>query len=159
MKNTIQQIQNKFIEKKLTLAVAESLTGGTIQSLFTSISGSSAYFAGGLTAYNIDQKVNHLNVNRSHAEACNCVSLETAREMAIGITELMNSDYGIATTGYVSPTDDIPEAHAFICVYRRSDNSNFVFKSRNLNYTDRVSSQKYFAETAISALSEFIKDI
>ena len=58
----------------LTLAVAESLTGGRLQARVTAESGSSAYFLGGVTAYTIESKVRLLAVDRSEAEASACVS-------------------------------------------------------------------------------------
>ena len=49
---------------RLTLAVAESLTGGRVQARITAISGASEFFLGGMTAYSLDQKVRHLGVSR-----------------------------------------------------------------------------------------------
>ena len=91
----VNHIQKFFIENNLTLSVAESLTGGNIQALLTSISGSSAYFSGGVTAYNLRQKVDILGVTESIAEKCNCVSLATVEEMAAGIAQLMGTDFGV----------------------------------------------------------------
>lgn len=69
MYQQIEKIQQIFIERRLTLAVAESLTGGNIQALLTAISGSSAYFSGGVTAYNLRQKVDILGVDETNAAA------------------------------------------------------------------------------------------
>lgn len=68
----------------LTLAVAESLTGGTLQARITANHGVSSHFLGGITAYHIDQKVKHLGVDREHAQKVNCVSQEVANQMALG---------------------------------------------------------------------------
>jgi len=87
----------------LTIAVAESLTAGLLQSKLASSSGSSAYFLGGLTAYTLEQKVQHLCVDRKIAEACNCVSVQVAEDMAFGATLLFGADVGVATTGYAEP--------------------------------------------------------
>lgn len=156
----VSHIQKFFIENNLTLAVAESLTGGNIQALLTSISGSSAYFSGGITAYNIRQKVDILGVTESIAEKCNCVSVTVAEEMAAGVAELMGTDFGVATTGYVSPDPEngIQKAHAYISVYRFSDNSFHSFLLENEKYQDRPSSQMFFAENALEALSNYLKD-
>jgi nicotinamide-nucleotide amidase len=86
-----------------TISVAESLTGGHLQARITSVSGSSDYFVGGVTAYNIDQKVRLLNVDRAHAAAVNCVSQRVAEEMAAGVRQLFGSFIGVATTGYAEP--------------------------------------------------------
>lgn len=158
MYQQIEKIQQIFIERKMTLAVAESLTGGNIQALLTAISGSSAYFSGGVTAYNLRQKVDILGVDEENAKACNCVSAQTAEEMAKGISTLMNTDFGVATTGYVSPTIEIETAYAYISVYRRSDNSFVTFKAENKKYVARPTSQTYFAKNALQALIDRLEE-
>lgn len=86
-----------------SIAVAESLTSGRLQSAIGAVSGASEYFAGGITTYNLDQKVRHLGVDRATAEAVNCVSEEVAREMALGVCRLFRTTFGISTTGYAEP--------------------------------------------------------
>ncbi len=87
-------------EPRWTVAVAESLTVGHVQALLGSISGASEYFLGGVTAYTLEQKVKLLGVDRAAARACNSVSAEVARQMAIGTLKLFESDWSVATTGY-----------------------------------------------------------
>lgn len=88
---------------RLTLAVAESLTGGRVQALVTAESGASAYFLGGLTAYALEQKVRHLGVSRAEAVAVDCVSAAVAWQMARGACALFGADVAVATTGYAEP--------------------------------------------------------
>jgi nicotinamide-nucleotide amidase len=87
----------------LTLAAAESLTGGRIQSALTAVSGASGYFAGGVTAYTLDQKVKLLGVNRAAAKKCDCVAAEVAAQMARGAAALFGSALAVSTTGYAEP--------------------------------------------------------
>lgn len=87
----------------LRLAVAESLTGGRVQAAITAVSGASAYFVGGITAYTIDQKVKHLGVKRAAATRVNGVSAEVAAQMARGAVRLFDADAAVATTGYAEP--------------------------------------------------------
>ena len=89
---------------RLTLAVAESLTCGQVQARIGAISGASEFFLGGITAYTLDAKVEHLGVNRAAAKRVDCVSAEVAREMARGVCRLFDSDVGLATTGYAEPS-------------------------------------------------------
>ncbi|MCF3651069.1 CinA family protein [Synoicihabitans lomoniglobus] len=98
-----------------TLAVAESLTCGQLQAAIGSVSGASAFFLGGITAYTLEQKVKHLGVDRTTAEACNCVSEATAREMARGALAMFGADLAVATTGYAEadPTGGITEPFAW----------------------------------------------
>lgn len=87
-----------------TISVAESLTGGNLQAIITSVSGSSDYFDGGVTAYNIDQKAKLLGVDREHAATVNCVSQRVSEEMAVGVRRLFGSFVGLSTTGYAEPS-------------------------------------------------------
>ena len=97
----------------LTLAVAESLTGGRLQARVTAESGSSAYFLGGVTAYTIESKVRLLAVDRSEAEASACVSAQVAEQMAEGVCRLLGSDLGLATTGWAEPSAEAGVAEPF----------------------------------------------
>ena len=97
----------------LTLAVAESLTGGRLQARVTAESGSSAYFLGGVTAYTIESKVRLLTVDRSEAEASACVSARVAEQMAEGVCRLLGSDLGLATTGWAEPSAEAGVAEPF----------------------------------------------
>lgn len=83
-----------------TLAVGESLTVGHVQARIGEISGASAFFRGGVTAYSLEQKVRLLGVDRATAERVNCVSAEIAEQMARGVCALFDVDVGVATTGY-----------------------------------------------------------
>lgn len=138
-----------MVEHGLTLAVAESLTGGHVQYLMSSTNGSSNFFVGGVTAYNIDQKVNILKVDRKNAEKCNCVSSQTAIEMAQGVQQLMGSDYGLSTTGYSVTNDSVDEPYAYVALYdKKRDNSEFI-KIINRKFTTREESQVYFSDQAM----------
>jgi nicotinamide-nucleotide amidase len=96
-------LQQRLKEKKLSIAVAESCTGGTIASLITSEPGSSAVFKGGIIAYSNEVKMNLLGVSPSELETHGAVSKEVAIQMAVGVKNRLNSDIGIATTGIAGP--------------------------------------------------------
>lgn len=98
---------------RLTLAVAESLTGGRVQARVTAESGSSGYFLGGVTAYTIESKVRLLAVDRAEAEACSCVSARVAEQMAEGVCRLFGADLGLATTGWAEPSAEAGVAEPF----------------------------------------------
>jgi nicotinamide-nucleotide amidase len=85
------------------VAVAESLTVGRVQAELGRWSGASAYFAGGLTAYEVEAKVRMLGVDAAHAVEVNAVSARVAEEMARGVAKLFGCPIGLATTGYAEP--------------------------------------------------------
>lgn len=115
----MKKIKELLSESKLTISVAESLTSGMIQSKMAKLSGSSLFFKGGITAYDIDQKVWHLGVDRKVAESCNCVSRLIASQMSEGVSRMFGSDIGVSTTGYAEPDilNKVGVPHAFFSIY------------------------------------------
>lgn len=103
----IDDVKDKLIKKHETLAVAESVTSGMLQAIFSAATDAAKFFQGGITTYNIGQKVLHLGIEPIHAAECNCVSKQTASEMALGVATLFRSDWGIGITGYASA---VPES-------------------------------------------------
>lgn len=93
----------KLEEKNLTLAVAESLTGGLVAASLTEIPGASKVFKGSITAYADEIKQNILNVNKETILKFTSISEQVALEMAINVRTIMKSDIGISTTGVAGP--------------------------------------------------------
>ena len=100
-------------EKKLSVAVVESLTGGTLAAKIVSISGSSSYFKGSVTAYAIPVKVNLIGVDQHIIDVEGVVSEAVAKAMANGVRNLLKSDIAISTTGYAE-ADESNKAQAWI---------------------------------------------
>lgn len=96
-------VGNLLRQNELTIATAESCTGGYISHLITSVPGSSAYFKGGVVAYANEVKEDVLNVSASILKLHGAVSREVAESMAVGARELMKSDYALAVTGIAGP--------------------------------------------------------
>lgn len=91
-------------EKKLTIAVAESCTGGLITDRLTDVSGSSNYFRQGVIAYSNESKTKLLGVPEEMITAHGAVSKEVAEAMAAGIRTVAGTDIGLSTTGIAGPT-------------------------------------------------------
>lgn len=91
-------------ERGLTIAVAESCTGGLISSRLTNISGSSKYFQRGFVTYSNASKVENLKVNEDVIQKYGAVSIEVARQMAEGVKAVSGTDIGLAVTGILGPT-------------------------------------------------------
>ncbi|MDP2088051.1 MAG: competence/damage-inducible protein A [Flavobacteriaceae bacterium] len=100
-------LANYFTKNKLTLSVAESVTGGNIAKMITSIPGASQYFKGGLIVYSQESKENILNINPELIDKYSTVSKEVAESMALEVQKLLKSDYAIATTGNAGPTTEL----------------------------------------------------
>lgn len=100
----IEQVVGRLLkEKGLTVAVAESCTGGYLAHQFTKVAGSSAYFLGGVLAYSNDVKINSLGVTESTLAQFGAVSEETIIEMAQNVRTLCKASIGLATSGIAGP--------------------------------------------------------
>jgi nicotinamide-nucleotide amidase len=101
----LEEICGKLLkENKMTLATAESCTGGYIAHLITSIAGSSEYFKGSVIAYSNEIKQLELGVKESSLIKYGAVSEQVVKEMAEGIRKKFNTDFAIATSGIAGPT-------------------------------------------------------
>ncbi|HEY9009316.1 MAG TPA: competence/damage-inducible protein A [Ohtaekwangia sp.] len=96
-------------EKKLTLSVAESCTGGYLSHMITSVPGSSSYFLGSIIPYDYAIKMRQLGVKPETLEQYGAVSEETIREMANLVRAKFNTDIGVATSGIAGPGGATPE--------------------------------------------------
>jgi nicotinamide-nucleotide amidase len=93
-----------LLQKKKTLATAESCTGGLVSHAITKISGSSEYFVGGAVTYSNEMKESFLGVAHETLIQFGAVSPEVAREMAAGIRKKTGADIAISVTGIAGPT-------------------------------------------------------
>jgi PncC family amidohydrolase len=110
MKIMLEEILREYMHKRgLTLATAESCTGGLVSDRITNVSGSSEYFPGGIVAYSYEAKASLLGVSWDTLNAHGAVSEETVLEMARGARKLFNADIGISVSGIAGPTGGLPE--------------------------------------------------
>jgi nicotinamide-nucleotide amidase len=98
-----QVVGELLAERKETVAVAESCTGGLLGGEFTNIPGSSRYFLGGIIAYSNEIKERILGVEKQVLLKFGAVSQETATQMSENVRKLFNSTYGISITGIAGP--------------------------------------------------------
>lgn len=102
---TLEEVIGKILsDRGLTLAVAESCTGGEICTRITNVSGSSKYFERGIVTYSNASKVELLKVNEDTLAEHGAVSSEVAMQMAEGVRAVSGTDIGISTTGILGPT-------------------------------------------------------
>lgn len=128
-------------EHNLTLATAESCTGGYIAHLITSIAGSSAYFTGSIISYSNDVKISMLGVKQATIVDFGSVSKEVVTEMAEGVMKKLNTNCSIAVSGIAGPdggTEDKPVGTVWIAVstpYNGTITKRFLFgehRERNI---------------------------
>jgi nicotinamide-nucleotide amidase len=125
---TIEVILGQVLTKNnQTLATAESCTGGKLAQLITSIAGASAYFRGSVVTYATDTKISTLGVSLETIKEHSVVSLQVAKEMALGVQKLMKSDFAIATTGNAGPSRGDENANlGVVCIAIATPNGVFA---------------------------------
>lgn len=139
---------NYFQTTKETISVAESVTAGFLQFSFSQIKDASTFFKGGITAYTLEEKVRFLKVDRKEAEENDCVSQNIADTMALNVTDLFHTDWGIAITGYATPVEE--SEHRLFAYF------SFVYKNKTVfSHKMNLNSRKE-AINAQMCYSEFI---
>jgi len=130
-----QLVQETCREKGLTLAVAESLTGGAVAAQLVSVAGASHFFKGSVTAYFTEVKTQVLQVPTNLIEAHGVVSEPVARRMAEGVRDLLQADVGLASTGQAEAQGD-RRAEAWLAYADRHGSEamhgNFIY-NRSVN--------------------------
>ncbi len=101
-----KRVGELLLEKRKTVGVAESLTGGKIASTLVSVPGASQYFTGGFITYTATLKQQLLGVSKTMIDEFTVVSKEVAEAMAKGCLEKLQTNYAIAVTGNAGPTTD-----------------------------------------------------
>lgn len=137
---TIEEVVGKILRSRsLSVATAESCTGGYLAHMITRVAGSSDYFKGSIIAYSNEIKEQELNVPSSILEKHRAVSEETVAAMASGICSKLGVDIGLATSGIAGPTggtEDKPVGTIWIAVaYKGKVETRLLklFKDRVLN--------------------------
>jgi nicotinamide-nucleotide amidase len=137
---TLEEFVAKLLtEKQMTLATAESCTGGKIAQKITAMSGASAYFKGSVVSYSTETKINVLHVSKALIDKHSVVSAEVAKAMAKNVKELLNTDFAVATTGNAGPTKGDSDADigtVFIAI--ATPNEVFVDKFMMGNQRTRI---------------------
>ncbi|HBM15566.1 MAG TPA: competence/damage-inducible protein A [Lentisphaeria bacterium] len=132
-KNIAEEIIKLLAERKMTLSLAESCTGGMIASKIVDVPGSSKVFKGSVTAYLNEIKMHLLKVKENTLLKYGAVSEECAKEMAEGCANLFNTDIALSATGIAGPdggTSSKPVGTVFISVtfHNRTLTKKFLIK-------------------------------
>jgi nicotinamide-nucleotide amidase len=150
-----------LMNKGLTIAAAESCTGGLISNRLTNVPGSSGYFLQGLVTYSNRSKEELLGVGSATLASFGAVSEEVAREMAQGCLEKSGADLAVATTGIAGPSGASPEKPVGILCLGfavKEPDGNVRTKSRTLYmHGSREQNKLRFSEAALREILEYLR--
>jgi nicotinamide-nucleotide amidase len=150
--DTLEAVLGDMLRSRgLTVATAESATGGYIGHRLTNVPGSSDYYLGGVVAYANSVKVGRLGVSEATLEADGAVSEAVARQMARGVREATGASIGISTTGIAGPgggTDEKPVGTVWIGY--ADDETEHAVRQKFLQ--DRMMNKDLFSTAALDVI-------
>ena len=143
-------------QREMTLATAESCTGGLIGHRITDVPGSSEYFAGAITAYSYEAKELLLHVRRDTLDHYGAVSEEAAREMAQGARRVVRADVSLAVTGIAGPGGGTPDKPVGL-VYIALAAPDGEWVEQHVWHGDRWENKRRSSEAALDLLRRYLE--
>lgn len=146
-----QVVGDGLRERGMTLAVAESCTGGLLSKRITNVPGCSDYYLGGVCSYANEVKMKVLGVKKETLDTVGAVSPEVAEQMAEGVAKALGADVGVGITGVAGPgggTEEKPVGLVYISVWCKGQ--HYTRKMKSTNGRDRVRMQA--ASTALDMI-------
>ena len=154
---TIDAIARILSERNLTIATAESCTGGLLSSKFTDVSGSSAFVHLNLVTYANQAKHKMLGVRNETLENFGAVSEECSYEMASGLQKLTGADICVSTTGIAGPTGGTAEKPVGLMYSTICTNDKAVTFQINFHpEISRIEMKEMFVQAVLEKLYDFL---
>lgn len=148
----LEKISYYLLDRNETISIAESVTSGFVQLAFSQMPNATCFFAGGLTAYTLEEKIKQLGLDADEARSGNCVSANITDQMALNIARKFETDWSIATTGYATP---VPESGQEIFAYFSISYRGEIILSDKIELhplTKELDAKNYFTECILSCL-------
>lgn len=150
-----QRLHSLLADGRLTVATAESCTGGGVAAAITTVAGSSAYLLGGIVAYSNEAKQSLLGVPATILETRGAVSEETARAMAEGALRAFAADLAVSTTGIAGPSGATARKPVGLVYIARADAAGTVCQEHHFA-GDRATVIAAATEAALALLLDGI---
>lgn len=155
-KQILEEIIGELLRnRRKTISVAESCSGGLIGVKFTNVSGSSDYFVNGMITYSNQAKIELLKIPEDIIDKYGAVSEQVAILMAEGVKKLSKSDYGLSATGIAGPTGGTEEKPAGL-VYIGFAHENDSFAQKYIFGGDRKAIRERTAQAALNLVRLFM---
>tara|TARA_B100001109_G_scaffold165328_1_gene134639 strand:+ start:29 stop:493 length:465 start_codon:yes stop_codon:yes gene_type:complete len=153
---SIQILHKKLINKKLTLSVAESCTGGLLAHNFTKLSNSSKYFQMGLTTYSNQAKIKILKVNKNIIQKYGAVSKECCKAMVQNLSKISKSKINVSITGIAGPGGGTKEKPIGLVYIGIKKGKTLIVKENKFKSKNRNSIQKSTVSSVIKIIENII---
>jgi nicotinamide-nucleotide amidase len=154
-KELLKKISALLKKQNLTVATAESCTGGFIAHNLTNIPGSSNYFDRGLVSYSNIAKNELLNISKELLKEYGAVSEQVAKAMAESVKKLANVDIGISTTGIAGPTGGTIEKPVGL-VYIGLSTKNYTIVKKYIFNEDRIGNKTATCNASLKLLYDYL---
>ncbi len=155
MKYTAERLATLLLDKKKTLATAESCTGGMISSAIVGMPGVSSVFKAGFVTYANEAKIKMLGVSEETLKQYGAVSMDTAKQMAEGAAKVAECDLAISVTGIAGPDGGTAEKPVGL-VYIGSYVDGKVYAEEHHFTGDRMSIREAAAKAAMLQLIKYL---
>jgi len=153
-----EETGNLLRQKRLTLGVVESATGGLISHRITNVPGSSDYYKGSITAYSNEAKIKIVGVKAETINQYGAVSPQVAEEMAQGGRKVLAADICLADTGIAGPTGATPGKPLGLFYIGLSHQAGTYSRKHNF-HGDREQNKQDAAEAALGWLKEYLTSL
>lgn len=155
----MRDVVNLLIEKKMTIAIMESCTGGFVASSITDIDGSSSVLKFSAVTYSNEYKIK-MGVSKEVIDKYSVYSMNVAREMAKKISNFANSDIGVGITGKINRIDENnlfgDDNKIYYAIYDKNSDKYYEYELIAINDT-RLNNKKYIMENISKSLLEIYK--
>mgnify|MGYP005835373911 CR=1 FL=1 len=152
----LKKVTDYLKEKNITIAIAESCTGGLIAHTLTNISGSSDYFDRGIVSYSNKAKTELLGVPEDVLKKYGAVSKQVAKIMAENIRLKSNVDLGLATTGIAGPTGGTKKKPVGLVFIAISNSKNTIIKKYQFK-GNRLENKEHTCNAALKMIFDHLK--
>jgi len=153
----LEKVSQELKEKKLTIGVAESCTGGLLSAALTELPGSSLYFREGVVTYSVDSKNQRLNIDKKLIARYGVISPEIAYAMAESAKKFLGNDIGVGITGNAGPDvnqEDTPVGLVYIGI-----SAKYLTKVYPFNFNGKRNEiRRKAVQEAINIIKEVLEE-
>ena len=152
----MDSLLKKLIEKKMSISVAESCTGGLLSSKITSISGASAIFNMGLITYSNNAKIKILKINKNIIKKFGAVSSQCCEEMLKNLSNISNSKINVSVTGIAGPKGGTKKKPVGLVYIGLKFGKKIIIEEKKFKSNNRNEIQKLTVNEAFKMISKII---